>query len=252
MSYETLEVAVQALTTTNAALVNAVTGTQQEASSAIAIAEASALAAGNSEAAAQASAVLADQKALEAGNKASAANTSAGIAATKASEAKSSAETAVAVTTGGTASLTPAAGKIPIANSKGKIDSKWIDLATPGRSGLMSKYQVAILEAIGGDNDIGEPGKVAFGVSTTSSLPVGMNEMPGTRIKGHDNYGNYQYKDGSVMVWVPSFFYRYGDGSNPSYPTYGVNSVDVFAAPRVPNHLGCSRCWLRFSPCFLG
>ena len=67
MSYETLEVAVQALTTTNAALVNAVTGTQQEASSAIAIAEASALAAGNSEAAAQASAVLADQKALEAG-----------------------------------------------------------------------------------------------------------------------------------------------------------------------------------------
>ena len=125
MSYETLEVAVQALTTTNAALVNAVTGTQQEASSAIAIAEASALAAGNSEAAAQASAVLASQQATIASNKEVAASASAGLALTRANAAQASAATAAAVVTGGTASLTPAAGKIPLANAKGKISPDW-------------------------------------------------------------------------------------------------------------------------------
>lgn len=240
MSYETLEVAVQALTTTNAALVNAVTGTQQEASSAIAIAEASALAAGNSEAAAQASAVLADQKALEAGNKASAANTSAGIAATKASEAKSSAETAVAVTTGGTASLTPAAGKIPIANNKGEIPIEWLGPDVVARI-MMASTKV---------NDIGTPGAVGFGVGICPLDYQGISSMPGTTVLGSDDYGNYKYSDGSVMCWVPAFFYRYGDGSNPSYPSYGVNSVDVLPRHAYPTILAAAVAGYAFHRAF--
>lgn len=240
MSYETLEVAVQALTTTNAALVNAVTGTQQEASSAIAIAEASALAAGNSEAAAQASAVLADQKALEAGNKASAANTSAGVAATKASEAQSSAETAVAVTTGGTASLTPAAGKIPIANSKGEIPVEWLGPDVVARI-MMASTKV---------NDIGIPGAVGFGVGICPLDYQGISNMPGTTVLGSDDYGNYKYSDGSVMCWVPAFFYRYGDGSNPSYPSYGVNSVDVLPRHAYPTILAAAVAGYAFHRAF--
>lgn len=41
------------------------------------------------------------------------------------------------------------------------------------------------------------------------------------------NYGNYQYTDGSVMVWIPAFYMRIGHASNPTYSTYGVNSIDI-------------------------
>ena len=32
--------------------------------------------------------------------------------------------------------------------------------------------------------------------------------MSGTTDISHENYGNYRYTDGSVMVWVPAFFYK--------------------------------------------
>lgn len=99
-----------------------------------------------------------------------------------------------------------------------------------GRSMPFSDYVGYIKEAPA-INDIGAPGAVGFGVGVCPEKYPDLSTMSGTLIKGHDNYGNYQYKDGSVMVWVPAFFYRYGDGSNPSHPTYGVNSVDV-----VPRH----------------
>ena len=99
-----------------------------------------------------------------------------------------------------------------------------------GRSMPFSDYVGYIKEAPA-INDIGAPGAVGFGVGVCPEKYPDLSTMSGTLIKGHDNYGNYQYKDGSVMVWVPAFFYRYGDGSNPSYPSYGVNSVDV-----VPRH----------------
>lgn len=75
--------------------------------------------------------------------------------------------------------------------------------------------------------DIGIAGSIAFGIGITTNLPAGMSEMEGTRIKGHENYGNYQYTDGSVMCYVPMFYYRWGHTSHPSYSTYGLNSCDV-------------------------
>lgn len=75
---------------------------------------------------AAASASLAeDQVALAAGHAATA-NTKAGEASTSASTAQTAANNAVAVVTGGTASLTPSSGKIPIADDNGKIDADWL------------------------------------------------------------------------------------------------------------------------------
>lgn len=80
------------------------------------------------------------------------------------------------------------------------------------------------------NNDIGIPGFEGFGVGTYPSqktLPSGMSEMSGSRILGHDNYGNYQFTDGSVMCWIPKFYYRIANASNSTYATYGVNSIDI-------------------------
>ncbi len=66
-----------------------------------------------SAAASEASRLQSDYSALQAG--------------TSASVAQQAANNAVAVVTGGTASLTPQAGRIPIADANGKIDSGWID-----------------------------------------------------------------------------------------------------------------------------
>lgn len=76
-------------------------------------------------------------------------------------------------------------------------------------------------------NDIGVPGELGFGVGRCPSLPEGMSILPGSLIQTSPEYGNYVYSDGSIMVWVPAFFYRYGHPDNPTYTEYGVNSVDV-------------------------
>ena len=78
--------------------------------------------------------------------------------------------------------------------------------------------------APGAINTIGIAGQRGFGVGICpNSLPVGMVELSGCRDQGSDNYGNYQYSDGSVMVWVPAFFYKYGTGANG----FAINIVDI-------------------------
>jgi len=68
------------------------------------------------------------------------------------------------------------------------------------------------------------PGQQGFGVGVCPGpLPAGMAEMPGTRDVTSDNYGNYRYSDGSVMVWIPAFYYKWGTGSNG----LAVNVVDI-------------------------
>jgi len=68
------------------------------------------------------------------------------------------------------------------------------------------------------------PGQQGFGVGICPGpLPAGMAEMPGTRDVAHDNYGNYQYSDGSVEVWIPAFYYKFGTGANG----LAVNIVDI-------------------------
>lgn len=73
--------------------------------------------------------------------------------------------------------------------------------------------------------DIGTAGQQGFGVGVLSSLPSGFSKMTGTEDITSDNYGNYQYSDGSIMVWIPAFYYKYGTGANG----LAINAVSIRA-----------------------
>ncbi len=59
-------------------------------------------------------------------------------------------------------------------------------------------------------NWIGVVGGQGFGVGICPNLPSGFSEISGTTDPTHANYGNYQYLDGSIMVWIPAFYYKVG------------------------------------------
>ena len=63
-------------------------------------------------------------------------------------------------------------------------------------------------------NHIGVPGQQGFGVGIAPGLPANMAKLYGTEDPASDAYGNYQYSDGSIMCYVPAFFYKYGTGAN--------------------------------------
>lgn len=76
----------------------------------------------------------------------------------------------------------------------------------------------------GAANHIGVPGRAGFGVSVCAEpLPAGMLPLPGYADPLADNYGNYVYTDGSVMVWIPAYFYKWGTGANG----VALNAVDI-------------------------
>lgn len=114
----------------------------------------------------------------------------------------------------GNASVTPVANKIPLADKNGIISLGWLGSVVAQRFGMLI-------------NDIGTPGGAGYGVGICPVLPSGYTALAGTYTIGHDDYGNYQYSDGSIQCWVPAFYARIGHASNPTYATYGVNSVDT-------------------------
>ena len=68
---------------------------------------------------------------------------------------------------------------------------------------MSGRYQYAF-------NNIGIAGTLGFGVGVCnpSKLPSEVVEMTGTRVVGHDNYGNYMcVADSSIMVYIPKFYY---------------------------------------------
>ena len=75
---------------------------------------------------------------------------------------------------------------------------------------------------------IGDQGGLGFGVGVYPfELPAGFSAMTGTSDKASANYGNYQYSDGSIMAFVPRFYYRIGNAASPRYATYGANAIDI-------------------------
>ena len=70
---------------------------------------------------------------------------------------------------------------------------------------------------------IGVPGQQGFGVGIAPELPAGFSKLSGTEDPASENYGNYVHTDGSVMCYVPAFFYKYGTGSNG----LALNVVDI-------------------------
>ena len=83
---------------------------------------------------------------------------------------------------------------------------------------------------------IGAQGGQGFGVGEyPHTLPSWITAMSGTSDPASANYGNYQGADGSVMVFVPKFFYRIGHTSSPRYATYGLNAVDIVGVETFAN-----------------
>ena len=58
---------------------------------------------------------------------------------------------------------------------------------------------------------LGAPGEVGFGVGALSDadLPTGWSMMAGHHTKASANYGNVLDKTGSVMVWIPAFYFKW-------------------------------------------
>lgn len=155
---------------------------------------------------------------------ASAATTAAATATSKATESAASAVladaaraaavtaqlNAVAVVTGGTGSLTASPGKLPLADANGRLHASWLSAIS----------QTLI-------NHIGVPGTAGFGQGICPTVPAGYTPMPGCTDALSANYGTYQYSDGSVMVWIPAFYFRLGHSGNPTFGVHGLNSIDV-------------------------
>ena len=74
-------------------------------------------------------------------------------------------------------------------------------------------------------NLIGTAGNAGFGVGICPPqlLPAGMTPLFGYNDPSSDNYGNYQYKDGSIIVWIPKFYYLI------STNTVTIKGVDTYA-----------------------
>ena len=87
-----------------------------------------------------------------------------------------------------------------------------------GKDGHPVQFPTGIMigsGASGGINNIGIPGQAGFGAGVCPGpLPAGMGGLPDYQNVLADNYGNYQYSDGSVMVWIPAFYYKWGTGAN--------------------------------------
>ena len=85
-------------------------------------------------------------------------------------------------------------------------------------------------------NDIGVTGQVGFGVGMCPSLPTGFTALSGAYDKFSPNYGNYQYADGSVMCWIPKFYYKVGTGANGiAINTVSIKGVHDFATTILAN-----------------
>lgn len=97
---------------------------------------------------------------------------------------------------------------------------------SPGNTPANFPYGIRIgTGSSGGVNDIGVAGQRDFGVGICPGpLPADIFELPGTRISGSDEYGNYTCStDGSIAVWIPAHFYKWGTGSNG----LAVNVIDI-------------------------
>ena len=78
---------------------------------------------------------------------------------------------------------------------------------------------------------IGTQGGQGFGVGVCVNESIlvarGLFAVTGTTDKTHANYGNYQHTNGSIVCYVPKFFYRISSPSSPRYATYGKNALDI-------------------------
>lgn len=83
---------------------------------------------------------------------------------------------------------------------------------------------IAVAGALGGEHVLNAGG---VGVIPAALLPAGFTPLPGCDVPCSENWGNYQYVDGSVMVCLPKTFYRINHAENPTYARFVPNDIDV-------------------------
>ena len=108
---------------------------------------------------------------------------------------------------GGPTGLTDASN---VTITGGTIDGTIIGGTTPAAGTFTDLTVTGTFISGGVINTIGTTGQVGFGVGVcpSANLPAGMSPMAGYNIPYHANYGNYQFTDGSIMVYIPKFYYR--------------------------------------------
>jgi len=99
---------------------------------------------------------------------------------------------------------------------------------TNGVDSRLTEYSGGIW-GVKNPGDIGVAGEQAFGVGVYPHDPsvLGLTGLNGYSDPASENYGNYIHKNGSIMVFIPKFYYRIGDASAPQYATYGANTVEI-------------------------
>lgn len=196
--------------------------------------------------------------AATASSAATTATTQAGIATTKASEAVISASNASASATSASNSAGSASSSATAAASSADEAEYWAEQASAAATGgvkvsstdttagtldvkLVAGDGIAFKKLNSGGNEslmiyassnltgtIGKQGERGFGVGVYPfDLPSGFSALAGTFNKASTEYGNYQYSDESVLVFIPKFYYRIGHASSPRYATYGLNAIDI-------------------------
>ena len=92
----------------------------------------------------------------------------------------------------------------------------------------------APLRAERGTNLLGVPGAAGFGVGICPPqiLPDGMSPLAGYDNPASPNYGNYMYRDGSVMCWIPRFYYKI------STLEVDIKGIDTYATETAANTAG--------------
>ena len=81
---------------------------------------------------------------------------------------------------------------------------------------------------------IGVAGGQGFGVGVCPQniLPSGMTPLPGCAIKGSETYGNYRYRDGSICVYIPRFYYKITAGAGT---VIDIKGTDTYADEAAAN-----------------
>ena len=86
---------------------------------------------------------------------------------------------------------------------------------------------------------IGQAGQAGFGVAAyNGTLPSGFTALTGSANPLSPNYGNYQYSDDSIMVWIPKFYYKVHTGAELSVNTIEIRGAGYFADTAAANTAG--------------
>lgn len=85
---------------------------------------------------------------------------------------------------------------------------------------------------------IGQAGWVGFGVGVypnTDLMTKGLSPIFGHDNPYSDSYGNYQHDNGSIMCFIPKFYYRIGNVEAPHYDRFGSNTLEVVGSETYSN-----------------